>query len=441
VAAGDRAVLSALARGGGGALLLRILSVGIGFSSGVLLARAMGSDGYGLYSYAITWSTLLTAVAGLRTDSLIVRGVAAFHAKKDWAQLKGLISRFDRVVIAASSGLTAVAAVIAWIVAPYNDSVDAPTFLFALLLLPLLALAQMRQAVLQGLQQIVTSQAPDVLVRQGLIFLLVGAVWLSRGGELSPALCMALHVVAAAASVIVLVHLARRALPEEARSATGSIDMREWYARLVPLITTGILMALHQQASTIMIGAMAQPRDVGIYAAATRYGSLLSYVLISLNAPLGPIVARLHSAGEREQLQRTLSRSNAVVVAATLPMVIGTVLFADWMLALFGADFVDGTLALRILAVGHLLSVASGSVGTVLLMTGHEKENAWGVAISATLNIALNVVLIPRWGIEGAAAATAISMIARSLVLLVFLWKRLGMSTSTIGARLLARLS
>jgi O-antigen/teichoic acid export membrane protein len=88
-----------------------------------------------------------------------------------------------------------------------------------------------------------------------------------------------------------------------------------------------------------------------------------------------------------------------------------------WLLTtVFGAAFSSGTTSLAILAAGQLINAATGPVGVLLNMTGRERKTARGHAVALGVQLVSGVVLIPRWGVEGAAAATALSVAARNLI-------------------------
>jgi O-antigen/teichoic acid export membrane protein len=110
------------------------------------------------------------------------------------------------------------------------------------------------------------------------------------------------------------------------------------------------------------------------------------------------------------------------------------IFLGHYFLNIFGQDFVDGKGALIILSVGRLLNVAFGSVGAIMIMTGHEREAAFGVGVSAVANVMLNATLIPKWGINGAALATTISLILWNVTLCTYVFRRLGINATILGA-------
>jgi O-antigen/teichoic acid export membrane protein len=106
---------------------------------------------------------------------------------------------------------------------------------------------------------------------------------------------------------------------------------------------------------------------------------------------------------------------------------------SQWFLLLFGRDFTGGQTPLTILCIGQLVNAAMGSVGYLLIMTGHGRDAAVGIAAGAGVNLLLSALLIPHWGVNGAAAASAIGLIVWNVVLAVFVWKRIGILTTALG--------
>lgn len=102
-------------------------------------------------------------------------------------------------------------------------------------------------------------------------------------------------------------------------------------------------------------------------------------------------------------------------------------------LSFFGSEFTSGSTALSILVFGQLVNAAAGSVGLLLVMTAHEREAAIGMGVGLSLNVLLNTLLIPLWGIEGAAGASATSMIVWNLWLAVRVHRRLGLDPSVLA--------
>ena len=114
---------------------------------------------------------------------------------------------------------------------------------------------------------------------------------------------------------------------------------------------------------------------------------------------------------------------------------ISVIFLGDWFLSLYGRDFVNGYVALIILAVGQLLNSFCGFVGFLMMMTGHHNRAALVLSLSCVLNLILNMLFIPLWGMTGAALATAISLICWNLCMSWYVRKDLQISPplATLG--------
>src|SRR5699024_7594138 len=154
----------------------------------------------------------------------------------------------------------------------------------------------------------------------------------------------------------------------------------------------------------------------------------------AMNQVLQPHFARLYEQGDMAKLQRLVTTSARAILALSLPPVLIFMLFGaellDWV---FGDPFRAGGVALAILAAGQLVNAGMGSVGMLLNMTGHERDTMRGIALAAAGNVFLNVILIPPFGVAGAAAASALTLLFWNLLLRSFVKKRLGLKLLAFG--------
>ena len=108
-------------------------------------------------------------------------------------------------------------------------------------------------------------------------------------------------------------------------------------------------------------------------------------------------------------------------------------LLGEPILKIFGEEFTPGRTALNILILGPIFTSFTGAVGLVLNMTGNQNYTAFAVGSSAVLNIIMNSVLIPIWGINGAATATTTSLIIINTMKIIFVKQKLGISLYSFG--------
>lgn len=150
--------------------------------------------------------------------------------------------------------------------------------------------------------------------------------------------------------------------------------------------------------------------------------------MIAVETIAAPLIAELYSTGKQEQLQRIVTLSTRLASLFSIIAALLLVVFGDTVLGIYGDQFVQGYNALLILIAGQIINAFSGSSGLVLVMTGHQKSAARIAGVSTLANILLNLALIPRYGITGAAIATSASIALWNLWMLYDVKRRLGIN-------------
>lgn len=414
----------------GWSFALKIASTGLSFLVTVALARLLGAEGYGIYAYAYALVTLLAMPAHSGLPDLIVRETARGMAHDRPDLVQGAWRWAGRVVAVLS---LAMVLVLGPVLVAWQGGVDSPqgcTLVWALALVPLMALGNLRGAALRGLQHIVAGQLPEFFLRPGLFLLLVGGAALLVGERFTAPLAMALHAGAALPAFLIGAWMLWRHTPPAVRQARPSVESKGWLVSSALFALIAGFGVVNNQASTVILGIFETPGQVGIYRVAAQVAVLASFGLQVVNMVVAPRFADLYARGDMKRLQWLVTGSARVVLAFNLVLTALFVLLGRSFFPLvFGPEFAASYLPLLILLVGQMVNSAAGSVGFLLNMTGHERETMWGMAVAAGLNIVLNLVLIPVWGIQGAAAATAISMIVWNVLLWWRVRKVLGINS------------
>jgi O-antigen/teichoic acid export membrane protein len=412
---------------------LRIASTGFSFITSVLLARLLGVAGYGTFSYVMAWVTLLVVPALFGLDRLLIREIAVYRTRSEWHLLRGLLNWANRTASQISLGLALLAAGVIWILTERLDFQMSKAMWLGMLMLPLLTLLDLRQAALQGLNRVVVALLPDFFVRPLSFMALLGCAYLILGTGLNPQWALGLYAMAAVVALFIGTYLLRRMVPQPARDVSPAYQVGEWARSALPMMLISGMNVFNHRIDTLMLGALTGTAAVGIYTVANRGAQLILLIQTAANVALAPTIAGLHAAGKIQQLQRVVTRSAQALLPVSLSVALGLILFSNWFLSLFGPEFIQGRLTLAILAAGCVVNAAAGTVSLLLIMTGHERDAAIGVGIGVVLNVALNAAFIPRWGVEGAATATSISMIVRNLLMALLVYKRLGIRSSALG--------
>lgn len=430
----DGSLLKHLFVGAAGTAGVHLAATALAVVTSIILARALGPSGYGAYAFAFAVVNLLGVPAVVGFDQLTIREIAAYRTAGEAGAAAGLLRRGDQLALLASLALAGLTALYAWLFGAGWDPLLRDALLIGLPAVPLLALIRVRQGALQGLRRIVRGQLPETIVLPLLFLLLVCVFLFLPGRSLDAITAVALHVLAAVATLAFGWLLLRLHLPDEITSAEPRFRTREWLASAIPLLFVAGLYVVNSKADTVMLAGFKGPEPVGIYNVASRGAGFVGFFLMAGQRALAPTISRLHEESERERLQRVVTAVVRVVAAVTLPVALTFVLAGEWILTwVYGVEFAGGAPALAILSVAYLLAVATGPVGYLLMMTGHERAAARGVGLGAALNVTLNALLIPHWSVLGAAVATGTSMVVFNLVLLWQVRRRLGLRASALG--------
>lgn len=395
----------ALVRSATGTILLKGGSIGLAFVASLIYAHALGPHAYGQYAYVIAWTAVLAIPAGLGVAAYLVRQGARFPertlALRAWGDRWTLTGGVVVLVL-----LLLAALVPAWKEMRWLFVLGAP--------IPLLTnLGSVRGSLLQARGHAVRSQWPPLLFGPALMIAALSLLWLANG-TLDPIEVMAVTLAGTFCQSLVN-HVQTRALAAGQRP-TDNADSRLRDA--LPFMWIAGLYLLNSRTDLIMLGSLKNSYEVGVYAIASRAAELTGLAMSATNTVLAPKIAQLYHAGDHATLRRLVHGAMRRVMAVSLPL--GVVLFvgADWLLTVFyGERFAGGAVVMRILIVAQVLVVGSGPLGTVLNMTGHTRANTNNMLIAVILNVVLNVLLIPRFGANGAAAATAVSLVASRILL------------------------
>jgi len=162
---------------------------------------------------------------------------------------------------------------------------------------------------------------------------------------------------------------------------------------------------------TIMLGMFRTEEEVGIYNIALKLSMITSITLMAINTIAAPKFAEFWGKKDLDGLAKVAQQSTKLIFWTSFPVLILFLFFPKPILGVFGEEFKTGALALIILTIGQFVNAAAGSVGYILNMTGKQKFVQNIIFIGALINIILNYLLIPIFGIIGAALASAVSMI------------------------------
>jgi O-antigen/teichoic acid export membrane protein len=420
--------------------MVRAANTLLGFLVAMLLARALGVSGYGVYSYVLTLVSILAIPAKMGLPGLTVREVARSRSTSAWGELRGIIRWGNTMAGGFSIALIAIGAGVAAAISGWFTPEQLATFAWGLALVPFMVLGELRGAALRGLGHVIQGQLPEMILRPGFLGLSCALLLLVSNTRFGPDLAMALHALAALLAFAVGAYLFFRCRPQPVAAAEPVYHRRAWLAAALPMAFTAGVQFLNHHVDMLILGVFATADQVGIYRAAVQLSALVGVTLMAMNQVVAPRFAALYARGDFSGLQKLATNSARLVLAVAVPLTLIMVVFGDRLLGgIFGPDFAGGHLPLALLAVGQLLNSAFGSVVMLLNMSGHESRTARGVAIAALVGLALNFLLVPTFGAAGAALATTLTILLWNVILWLEVRRSLGIDSTALRPRGLRR--
>lgn len=411
---------SSLIRDGVGSLLLKAGFIVLSFGTAVLLARLLGVDGYGIYSYIFALVSLISIPFQFGLPTLVVRETAKAMAQKEYSLLRGIWSWSGKFVLISSLLLISISVLSSIIFENRFSSENLYTFYWGLVLMALVALSNLRGAALRGLHQVIKGLLPEQLLFPGFFVLFISYVSFFKVEAILPSQAMALQVVAAAIAFLIGMVLLWQVMPKTLRDVKPTYNKRYWINSTVPLAFISGMWVINNRASLVISGLFVTSSEVGTYRAASQMALLISSGLQAMTMVVAPQFARYYANKDMAQLQRVATYSARIVFALTLPVVIAFFIWGQPIIKIvFGVEFIQAYSPMIILSVGQLINAAAGSAASLLNMTGNERETARALLLSVIMNIILHFLLVPTWGTTGAAIASAFAMIVWN----IYLWR------------------
>ena len=316
----------------------------------------------------------------------------------------------QRSVLVASIVVGVLTALVVLLLRPRLSASQATTFWIMTFMIPVVGLTGLTSSTLRSFRQIVRAQAPAQLLRPILVAVAAGTFFLLGGRGLPAPLTMVFALGAAAIAYGISYYWQRRALPASVRAAEPVLQRRMWLQASLPLLFMSGMQLVLSRADVLMLGAIQNTTDAGIYAVAARVSNFVSLGLVAANAIVAPLIGELYSTGQHRELQHVLALAARGILVFTVVVGGAFVAFGTEILGLFGSEFTLGYTPLLFLIAGQAVSSLVGSTGFLMSLTGHHVKAAQIVGLSVLLNIVLNAILISTMGMTGAAIATGTTM-------------------------------
>ena len=444
-----RSDVGRLATGGLLNLTGSVVGGALGFTIVVIATRSLGPSGAGLFFEGVAFLSISSHVLLLGADVGLVRSIGAHRSHGEVADVRqtlvaALIPTFLVGVLAAAVAYVATPALASILDRSGSGEALVRYLRVFVVALPFAAVYLACVAATRGfgtmLPAVVIDKIGKPLLQVVLLFMTVSLGW----GAIALAASWTIPIVIALGAALTWLVLAARHDPSDPATSTPRTAREIFFAFWRFSLPRGIaatFQVLILWLDTLLIGILASAHAAGVYTASTRYVLLGTFAGVAIAQAVAPQLASMFASDRRDRARALFGTATTWGIAATWPLFLTLAIYSRTVLLVFGARFEEGAGVLAILSLAMLVASATGPVDWVLLMGGKSGWNLLNTALALAVNIALNLLLIPRIGITGAAIAWAASIIVNSVVPLLEAWLLLGMHPFSLGGLLAAAAS
>lgn len=411
----ERAARGTLAYAGAANLLAGVIGAAVNLVLAALVGRHLGPDGAGVYFIVVAAFLIASNTLELGADTGLVRFVAAARALERTEEVPLLVRAALRPVLVVGASLAAVAAAVLLVVAPLEAV--SPVVLAAAAPVAIAAsVTALMLGVTRGFADPLTYPLlQNVLLPVGRVAGVGVAVLAGWGvsGVLA-AWLTPVPVVLLLATVVAARTVRRHASPAVRRvqadlRPAAEVSGAFWRFSSARGVTATVEILL-EWADVLIVGALTSPAAAGVYAVVTRCARAGEVVQQAARIAVGPRISEALARGDVATAGQVYGLVTAAMVWLSWPFFILLAVYGDVVLTVFGDGFDEGAVPLAVLAAAMALATAAGTVQTILLMGGRSTWQLADKTAALLLNVVLNLVLVPTWGITGAAVAWAVTI-------------------------------
>lgn len=418
-----------LYRGSSAFLAIYVAGSGLSFGVQLFMARVLGAPSYGYFVYAMSWMAVLLLGCNVGLKPTAVRFVAAYNARAEWPLLRGFLRTATRWTIAASMVVVTLSLVALWLLRPRLDQLGTTLVLIAIAM-PFMALGEVWSSALRGLGAVARSQIPASIVQHSLLGIALIVLVASSGADGGATLSACAFLLATIGTLGVAGLFLRRALPRQVAGCPPLHAGPEWFHVAGSNVLIALFQAVRAPLIVVIAGAYVDSRHLAFYGAAQRLANVMALGLTGISAFASPLISEYFALSDFASLQRLARAAARGALCAALFTALVMIVFGRQLLHLFGEGFETAYIPLLVLLFGEMTAAAAGPVGLFLTMTGRQKTATRIEAVTSTVVVGLALILVPRYGIGGAAVVVAMGSFLRNAAMLVAVRKQLGLRSA-----------
>jgi O-antigen/teichoic acid export membrane protein len=405
-------------RGAAMALSIRVASAGIAFVSQIVLARWLGAYEFGIYTYVWVWVNIIGTLCAAGFATTVIRFLSEYRESHQPDLARGFLhtGRLFSVLAAVVCMTIGYTTLSLW---PHliSDYYLVPAAL-ALLCLPAFALTDFQDGIGRAKGWIDLALVPPYILRPLLLFAFIGLA-LTSGKESTAVTAISAAIGATWVTAFTQYCLQKRRMHTRLPAGPRKFRLGFWLKVSLPVIALESFGLLMMQLDILLLDLYVEPQQIAIYFAAARTISLVNFLHFSIQAVALPRFATMYANRDEAGQRNFLNQCRKWMFSLSLVGTLALLFLGKTILSLFGPEFVAGYPVMVVLSIGLLIRALAGPLQGLLVVTGRQNVAAFALAVTVVINITLNILLIPKYGLMGAAIATSIAFGVESLLFLV----------------------
>ncbi|WP_137285801.1 oligosaccharide flippase family protein [Halorussus salinisoli] len=394
-----------------------LLSQGLGFVTRITMARYLPVDGYGNVVLGIAMLNLLGIIVLAGMPPALSRYIPRFESTGERQEI--VVSSFHIVVVL--SLIVSVVVYLLTVVLPrswFGDVNLIRIFRIFALVIPFYAVIKLSIGSFRGYETTFPQIITDKVLLPGSRLVFIVLFVLAGYDTVGIALAHAVAFLVIAIGCFVLVHRVGSFSLTDFFHRGSMNRYRELLVFSAPLAASGGVNIIAKHSDVVLLGIFKSSTEAGTYELAFRMSLFLIFFFSpAIDYLFQPIVSRFHSEERFDDMDSLYTLTTRWIVVATFPVFVLFFLFSDQTMTFFFSDrYRAGGIALSILAFGAMVSRLPGLTGSILISTGRTKTIMYISFGTAFCNVFLNIVLIPFYGITGAAMATAATTVLNNIL-------------------------
>ena len=412
--------------------IIRVISAALAYLSQILLARWMGGSDYGVYVYVWTWVLLLGSMMDFGISASAQKIIPEYRACGEHELLRGFLSGSRWMTFAVSALVSVLLAIVVDGLSPWIDANAITPLFIGCITLPAFVVANTQDGIARSHDWMRLGLMPQFIVRQSLIIGFTAGAF-ALGFDLGATLAMLASAAAVWIAMIGQMTVLNRRLGHHIKPGPKAYNFRGWLAISLPILMVEGFYLLLSYTDVLVLQQFRSSEEVGVYFAVVKTLALVSFIHYAMSATTAHRFAEYHALGDNARLSAYVAHAIKWTFWPSLAATIALLALGKPLLWLFGPQFVVGYDIMFVAAIGLVVRSAIGPVERLLNMLGHQMICALAYALAFAANLVLCILLVPKFGGHGAAAATSIALVFETVLLFWIVRKRLGLHVLAFG--------